>query len=149
MNVLFGHLYTAVSLHIDAQKVASYYHQNMMLQFYICYHKNYYAIWMLLEKLCHMKININFRDLAWNRPPAKCWSKTLFYPLNIIPKFLSKILATLRHPKNVKSSNNTTVSHLVSCRVIPRPATMKEWEKEVLWKIRALGNLKCNQNNIT
>ena len=36
-----------------------------------------------------------------------------------------------QHPKNVKSSNNTTVSHLVSCHVIPSLATMKGWEKEV------------------
>ena len=36
----------------------------------------------------------------------------------------------LKHPKNVKSINNTTVSHLVSCRVIPRPATMKKGEKK-------------------
>ena len=31
----------------------------------------------------------------------------------------------LKHPKNVKIINNTTVSHLVSCRVMPRSATMK------------------------
>ena len=53
----------------------------------------------------------------------------------------------LKHPKNVKSISNTTVYHLVSCRVIPRPATMKGWEKEVFWKIHALGNLKCNKKN--
>ena len=52
----------------------------------------------------------------------------------------------LKHPKNVKSINNTTGLHLVSC-VIPRLATMKGWEKEVFWKIRALGNLKYNKSN--
>ena len=51
----------------------------------------------------------------------------------------------LKHPKNLKSINNTTSSCLVSCRVISRPATVKGWEKDVFWKIRALGNLKCNK----
>ena len=38
------------------------------------------------------------------------------------------------NPKNVKSinsNNGLTNSYLVSCRVIPRPATMKWWEKDV------------------
>ena len=39
------------SLCIDAPKGASYYPQNVMFQFYICYHKNYYATLMLLEKV--------------------------------------------------------------------------------------------------
>ena len=52
----------------------------------------------------------------------------------------------LKHPKNVKSISNATVP-LVSCCVIPRPAAMKGWEKEVFWKIHALGNLKCNKKN--
>ena len=52
----------------------------------------------------------------------------------------------LTHSKNVKSINNTTGSHLVSCRVIPRPASMKGWEKDVFWKICALENLKCNKS---
>ena len=55
------------NLCIDAPKLASYYPQNIMLQF-TCYHKKYYATVMLLEKLCYMKTNINFRDQAWNRP---------------------------------------------------------------------------------
>ena len=38
-------------------------------------------------------------------------------------------------------------SHQVSCRVIPRPATMKRREKEVFWIISALGNLKGNKRN--
>ena len=40
------------------------------------------------------------------------------------------------------------VSHLVSCCVILRRATMKGWEKEMFQKICALGNLKWNQNDI-
>ena len=56
------------SLCIDAPKGASYYPQNIMLQFYICYHKNYYATLMQLEKLCFMKTNINFKDQVWNGP---------------------------------------------------------------------------------
>ena len=65
----------ASGLCIDAQKGASYYRQNIMLQFYTCYHKNNYAARILLEKLCHMKSNINFRDQAWKRLPTKCWVK--------------------------------------------------------------------------
>ena len=53
-------------LYIDDQKGASYYPQNIM-QFYIFYYENYYATWMLLEKLWHMESNTNFRDQAWNR----------------------------------------------------------------------------------
>ena len=68
------------SLCIDAPKGASYYPQNIMLQFYICYHKNYYATLMLLEKLCYMKTNMNFRDQAWNRPLAKYWVKDFILP---------------------------------------------------------------------
>ena len=53
----------------------------------------------------------------------------------------------IKHPKNVKSISNTTVSHLLGSRLIPRPATMKGWGKEVFWKIHALENLKCNESN--
>ena len=63
------------SLCIYAPKGASYYPKNNMLQFYICYHKNYHA-----TGKCHMKSNINFRDQAWNRPPAKCWVKDFILP---------------------------------------------------------------------
>ena len=65
---------------IDATKGASYYPQNIMLQLYTFYHKNPYATLMLLEKLCFMKININFRDQAWNRPPEKCCVKDFILP---------------------------------------------------------------------
>ena len=40
-------------------------------------------------------------------------------------QFFIKDFVKLKQPKNVKSINNATDSHLVSCRVIPRPATMK------------------------
>ena len=64
-----------------------------------------------------------------------------------MPQLLIEDSSNLKHPKNVKSISNTAVSHLVSCRVIPRPATMKEWEKEVFWKIHAHENLKSNKSN--
>ena len=66
-----------------------------------------------------------------------------------MPKIFFEDSGNLKHPKNVKSINNTTVYHLVSCRVIHEPATIKGREKEVLRKISVLGNLKCNRNNIT
>ena len=52
-------------------------------------------------------------------------SKTLFYPIGIMPQILIEDSGNLNHPKNVKSISNTTVSHLVSCHVIPGPTTMK------------------------
>ena len=64
-----------------------------------------------------------------------------------MPKILIEDSGNLEHPKNVKSISNTTVSHLVSCRLILRPATMMGWEKEVFWKIHAVGNLKCDKGN--
>ena len=75
------------SLCIDAPKGASYYPQNIMLQFYVCYHKSYYAALMLLEKLCYMKTSTKFRDQAQSRPPspspAKCRVKDfIFYDIS-------------------------------------------------------------------
>ena len=64
-----------------------------------------------------------------------------------MPQILIKDSGNLKHPKNVKSISNTTVYHLASCRVKPRSATMKGWEKGVLWKIHALRNLKYNKSN--
>ena len=63
-----------------------------------------------------------------------------------MPKIFIEDSGNRKHPKNVKSIN-TTDSHLVSCCVIPRQATIKEWGKEVFWKIHALGKLKCDQSN--
>ena len=79
---------------------------------------------MFLEKLCYIKTNINFRDPGTD-PPQCAGSKTVFYPMSIMPKIFIEDSSNLKHPKNVKSINNTTSSYLVSCRVIFRPATMK------------------------
>ena len=49
-----------------------------------------------------------------------------------MPKIFLEDSGNLKHPKNVKSIDNTTVYHLVSCRVIPEPATIKGREKVVL-----------------
>ena len=79
---------------IDAPKGASYYPQNVMLRFYICYYKNYYVTIILLEKLCFIKTNINFRNQVWNRTPAKCWVKDFILPHKYsYSKFLPKILS--------------------------------------------------------
>ena len=75
---------------------------------------------MLRGKLCYMKTNINFRDLL------QCvGSRKLFYSITIMPKIFIEDSSNLRHPKIVRSINDTTSSHLVSCRVIPRPPIMK------------------------
>ena len=42
-----------------------------------------------------------------------------------MPQILIEDSGNLKHAKNVKSITNTTVCYLVSCRVVPRPATMK------------------------
>ena len=83
-------------------------------------------------------------DHACNRPPAKCWVKDFILPVSIMPQTFIEDSGNL---KNVKSINNTSASHLVSCCVIPRPATEKGLKKDVFWKIRALENLKCNKSN--
>ena len=50
-----------------------------------------------------------------------------------MPKIFIEDSGNLKHLKNVKSINNTTVFHLVSCHVIPKPTTIKGREKEVFW----------------
>ena len=67
-----------------------------------------------------------------------------------MPQILIEDSGNLKQPKNVKSINNTTVSHLVSCCVIPWPATIKGWGKEVFWKIHRLvvKVITYNLNNI-
>ena len=90
--------------------------------------------------------NINFREPGAEAPKSVGFT-TFFYPMSIMLKIFIEDSSKLKHPKNVKSINNTTSSYLVSCRVIPRPATMKGSEKDVLRKICALGNLKCNKSN--
>ena len=42
-----------------------------------------------------------------------------------------KVSGQPKHLKNVKSISNITGSHLVSCRVIPRLATVKEWGSSI------------------
>ena len=42
-----------------------------------------------------------------------------------MPQMLIEDSGNLKNPKNLKSINNTTVFHIVSCRVIPKQATMK------------------------
>ena len=101
-----------------------------------CYVKNY-AAWMFHKNENWLKYQ--------GRNLEQTDRKVLFYPISIMIQFFIEDSGNLKHPKNVKSIYNSTVSHLASCRVIPRPATMKGWEKEVFWKIHALGNLKCNK----
>ena len=74
---------------------------------------------MLLEKLCYMKTNINFRDPGTD-PRQSVGSRIFFYSITIMPKIFIEDSSNLEHPKNVKSINNTTSSHLVSCREISR-----------------------------
>ena len=113
----------------------------MVLEGYL---KNY-AIWMFHKKPAP-KPGTKGPSLETDRPQS-VGSRSLFYLVSIMPQILIKVSGNLKHPKNVKSISNTSVSHLVSCRVIPRPATMKMWENEVFWKIQALRNLKCNKSN--
>ena len=64
-----------------------------------------------------------------------------------MPKIFIEDSGNLKNPKNVKTISNITSSRLVSCCIIPGPATINGWEKEVFWKIPALGNLKSNKSN--
>ena len=64
-----------------------------------------------------------------------------------MPKIFIDDSGNLKHPKNLKSIN--MVSHLVCCCVIPRTATLKGREKDMFWKIRAIRNVKRNENDIT
>ena len=80
---------------------------------------------MLLEKLCCIKTNINFRDPGTD-PLAKCWVQDFLSAHEHHAQNFIEGSSNLKHLKNVKSINNTTSSYPVSCRVIPRPATLKE-----------------------
>ena len=117
------------SVCIDAPKGPSHYPKNIMLQFSIktttlieCYLKSY-ATWIFYKKRKLTKIS---GTKSGTNPLQSVGSSTLFYPVSIMPQFFS---SNLKHLKNVKAINNTTGSHLVSCRVIPKPATMQRWEK--------------------
>ena len=103
------------SVCIDTQKGPSYYPKMSYFSFtYVI--KKYYATCILLEKLCYIKANINFGDAATD-PPQIVGSRTLFHPMSIMPKIFIEDSSSLKHPKNLKSINNTTSSYLVSCRV--------------------------------
>ena len=71
-----------------------------MLQFNIYYHRNYYATGMLLEKLCYLKTNINFRDPG--QTPGKVLGQGFFYSITIMPKIFIEDSSNLKHPKNAK-----------------------------------------------
>ena len=64
------------------------------------------------------------RELRTDQPQS-IGSRTLFYPISIMPQILIEDPGNLKHPKNVESISNTMVSHLVRCCVIPRQVTMK------------------------
>ena len=51
-----------------------------------------------------------------------------FYPVSIVPQIFIEDSSNL---ENLKSINNTSATHLVSCRVIPRPVTEKRLKKEM------------------
>ena len=91
----------------------------MLLEGYL---KNY-ATLMFYKKT---RTELNFRDQAWNRPTTKCWVKDFILPHKHDAQILIEGSGNLKHSINVRSISNTKVSHLVSCRVIPRPATMKQ-----------------------
>ena len=63
-------------------------------------------------------------DQAWNRSPAKHWVKEFILPHKHHASNSYRRFCKL--PKNVKTNSNTTGSYLVSCRVMPRSATVKE-----------------------
>ena len=135
---------------IDAPKGSSYYPQNIILQFYICYHKTTMLLEYYLKNYATCMFDRQWK-LTWisgSQPVTDCpqsvGSWTLFYHKSIMSQIFIEDSGNL---KNEKSINNTTTSYLVSCRVIPRPAAVKGLEKEMFWKIRALGNLKCNKSN--
>ena len=90
----------------------------MLLERYL---KNY-AILMFHKKT---RTELNFRDQVWNRPTTNK-VKDFILPHKHDAQILIEGSCSLKHSKKVRSISRTKVSHLVSCRVIPRPATMKE-----------------------
>ena len=72
------------NLCIDIPKRLSYYPQNITFQFYVS---------------------------GIDRPQS-VGSRTLFYPISIMPQILIEDSDNLKHPKGVKSISNTAVSHL-------------------------------------
>ena len=141
---------------VDAQEGLSYYPENIAFQFYICHHKkllcylNATRRTMLHECFIKNENWLKFQGPNLEQTDRKVFgSRTLFYRISIMLQIFIEDSGNLKHPKNVKSINNAMGSDLVSCRVLPGlPAIMKRWEKEVFWKIDALGNLKCNRSNV-
>ena len=113
---------------IDAQKEPSCYPKILWFSFTYLILKN-----IMLEKLFYRKTNINIRTPGTD-PPQSVGFRTLFYPMNIMLKNFIEDSSKLKQPKNVKSINNTTSPNLVSCRAIPKPATMKGWQKRCILK---------------
>ena len=68
--------------------------------------------------------NTNLKDPGKDNP-QRAPSRTLIYPISIMPTFFIEVSSNLKHPKNVESINNTTSSYLVSFLVIPRSTAMK------------------------
>ena len=141
---------------VDAQEGLSYYPENIAFQFYICHHKkllcylNATRRTMLHECFIKNENWLKFQGPNLEQTDRKVFgSRTLFYRISIMLQIFIEDSGNLKHPKNVKSINNAMGSDLVSCHVLPGlPAIMKRWEKEVFWKIDALGNLKCNRSNV-
>ena len=104
---------------IDARKGPSYYPQNITFKFYICHLR----ITMLLE--CYLK---NYIKPGTDRPQS-VGSRTLFYHMSMMLQIFIEDSGNLKNHRNVKSINNTTASHLVSCRVILRLAMQKNKNK--------------------
>ena len=63
--------------------------------------------------------------------PQSDVSMTLFYHISIMLQIFIEDSGNLKNPKNVKSINSTTVSHLVSCRVTLRAAMEKNMIIEI------------------
>ena len=64
-----------------------------------------------------------------------------------MPQIFIEDPGNLKHPKNVKTNNNSFISYLVTCRLISKAAIVKGQEKEVFWKRCFFGILKCNKKS--
>ena len=116
------------SMCIDPQKGPSFYPSeyyasvsHILPKKLLCYMNAAWKI-MLIGCFINTRTDLNFRDQVWNRPTTKCWVKEFF---------LSHKHHASNFNRNVKSISNTLVSHLVSGHAIPKPASMKGWDKEV------------------
>ena len=66
----------------------------------------------------------NFRGQVWIKPP-----RTIFYPISIVSQIFIEDPGNLKLFKNLKTNNDSTGSHLVSCRVITSSAIVKGEKK--------------------